>query len=122
MENAYLSPLDQEFGLFIPTGEVFSIHYIRNKNCPIFVGVEFLEADILSLNLVDLNIILGMNWLSKHHACIDYYGKIVTFCPPGRPKVEFQSEPKILPRSLISSIQAKRFISKGCVRYLLCYG
>lgn len=82
------------------------------------MGVELLEADLLSLNLVGFNNILRMNWLSKHHACIDCYGKIVTFCPPGRPKMEFQSEPKSLPYSLISSIRAKRFISKGCVGYL----
>ena len=38
-----------------------------------------LEVDLIPLELNDFDVILGMNWLSKHKAHIDYYIKIVTF-------------------------------------------
>jgi hypothetical protein len=38
-----------------------------------------LEVDLIPLELNDFDVILGMNWLSKHKAQIDYYTKIVTF-------------------------------------------
>lgn len=38
-----------------------------------------LEVDLIPLELNDFDVILGMNWLSKHKAHIDYYTKIVTF-------------------------------------------
>ena len=38
-----------------------------------------LEVDLIPLELNDFDVILGMNWLSKHKAQIDYYTKIITF-------------------------------------------
>jgi len=50
-----------------------------------YVGVKIgldeyeLEVDLIPLELNDFDVILGMNWLSKHKAQIDYYTKIITF-------------------------------------------
>lgn len=43
------------------------------------MGAELMEVDLVPLNMVDFDLILGMNWLSRHHAHIDYHRKLVTF-------------------------------------------
>ena len=38
--------------------------------------------DLIVLDMVDYEVILGMNWLLMYYASIDYMKKIVTFQPP----------------------------------------
>ncbi|VVA35534.1 PREDICTED: retrotransposon, partial [Prunus dulcis] len=52
----------------------------------------WLEANLIPLDLVDLDIILGMDWLEKHHASVDCFRKEVTLRSPGQPKVTFHGE------------------------------
>ena len=42
----------------------------------------FLEADLIPLDMVDLDVILGMDWLAKHHASVDCFRKEVVFRSP----------------------------------------
>ena len=35
------------------------------------------EADLIVLDIHDFDIILGMDWLAKHHATVDCYRKEV---------------------------------------------
>ncbi|KAI5335475.1 hypothetical protein L3X38_025608 [Prunus dulcis] len=39
--------------------------------------------------MVGLDVILGMDWLAKHHASVDCFKKEVVFLSPGRPEVTF---------------------------------
>ncbi|KAI5335151.1 hypothetical protein L3X38_025284 [Prunus dulcis] len=39
--------------------------------------------------MVGLDVILGMDWLAKHHASVDCFRKEVVFRSPGRPEVTF---------------------------------
>ena len=43
---------------------------------------EFMEELIL-LDIHDFDVILGMDWLSRHHATVDCYRKEVRFCRLG---------------------------------------
>ena len=45
-------------------------------------GQEFLE-DLILLDIHDFDVILGMDWLSRHHATVDCYRKEVRFYRPG---------------------------------------
>ncbi|CAL9018654.1 unnamed protein product [Prunus brigantina] len=78
------------------------------KDSSVEVGDVVLEADLIPLDLVDLDIILGMDWFKKHHASVDFFWKEVTFC----------GEHRVLPSCLISAITARRLLKKGCVGYL----
>ncbi|KAI5323567.1 hypothetical protein L3X38_032639 [Prunus dulcis] len=55
-------------------------------------------------DLVDLDIILGMDWPEKHHASVDCFRKKVTLRSPGQPKVTFRGsvEFSLLVLSLLS--------------------
>jgi len=48
------------------------------ENCPLSIDQEVFEADLIQLDLLEFDIILGMDWLSKHGATIDCQKQKVT--------------------------------------------
>ena len=82
------------------------------------VGNVFLEADLIPLGMVDLDVILGMDWLARHRASVDYFRKEVVFRSSGRPEITFYGERRVLPSCLISAMTAKRLLRKGCSGYI----
>lgn len=54
------------------------------KNCIIRIEEKELVADLVYLDMDDFDTILGMNWLSKYHAYIEYFGKRIVFQIPGK--------------------------------------
>ncbi|KAI5338785.1 hypothetical protein L3X38_018057 [Prunus dulcis] len=105
------------FSISLPTGEVLYTNLVF-RNCYVQVGNAWSKADLIPLDLVDLDIILGIDWLEKHHASVDCFRKEVIIQSPGQPKVIFCGERKVLPTCLISAITAKRLLKKGCEGYL----
>ena len=67
----------------------------------------------------DFDVILDMDWLSNHHVSIDYFTKKIMFKKLGYPDLEFKSDRKILPTCVISALQTKRLLHKGCEAYLV---
>ncbi|CAL8992695.1 unnamed protein product, partial [Prunus brigantina] len=103
--NEKLSALQNELAISVPTGEIFKVGTVY-RDSMVLVGDVFLEADLISLEMVDLDVILGMDWLAKHHAS------------SGRPEVTFCGERRVLPSCLISAMTAIRLLKKGCSGYL----
>ncbi|XP_042423270.1 uncharacterized protein LOC122010867 [Zingiber officinale] len=70
------------------------------------------------LEMVEFDIILGMDWLAMNHATVDCRARVVTFRPPGLPSWSFigTGGDGI---SVISAMQARRLLSQGCQGYLL---
>ncbi|KAI5351517.1 hypothetical protein L3X38_004408 [Prunus dulcis] len=87
------------------------------RGCYVQVGDAVLEADLIPLDLIDLDIILGMDWLEKHHASAGYFRKEIILKSPGQLEVVFCGERRVLQSCLISAIRAKRLL-KFCVGYL----
>ena len=54
--------------------------------------------------------ILGMDWLSRHHATMDFFRKEVKFCRPGEPKITFCGVRKILSSSMMSVMMARKML------------
>ena len=54
-----------------PIGKLLHTNEELNK-CKIKIGENIIESDLVILNLNDFDIILGMDWLSKHHASTDF--------------------------------------------------
>ena len=66
----------------------------------------------------DFDVILGMDWLSTHQASMDCFTKKVIFRKPGFPELEFEGDRRVLPICVISVLEAKRLLHKGCEAYL----
>ena len=70
------------------------------------------------LDIHDFDIILGMDWLSRHHATVDCYRKEVRFCRPGQTEVMFYGLRKTLPNSIMTAMKASKMIQNSYQGYL----
>ncbi|KAM1476265.1 hypothetical protein ACFX1S_038134 [Malus domestica] len=86
--------------------------------CLVMVEKVVMPANLIPLDIVDFDVILGTYWLHYNRAKIDCYGKTVTFHHPGLPEVIFVGARSRVRHSVISAIRAKRLLSKGCQGYL----
>ena len=88
------------------------------KNCPLMVHDREFSVDLIALPFHEFDLILGMDWLSKHRAIVDCDKKIVLLKCPDLLEVITQgirseSAPKVM-----SAMKARRFLRKGCEAFL----
>ena len=88
-------------------------------SCAVKIGEVVLSANLISLEMYDFDIILGMDWLVGFHAMMDCFHKTLTFKFKETPvEVLFQGE-RSNPRSgFISVMKADRLLKSGCEGYL----
>ncbi|CAL2266192.1 unnamed protein product [Prunus armeniaca] len=115
--NARLTALREELAISVPTGDVFTVGVVY-RGSMVLVGDVILEADLIPLDMVDLNVILGMDWLAKNHASVDCFRKEVILRSPERPEVTFCGEPRVLPSCLIAAMAARWLLRKGHSEHL----
>ncbi|WRX20683.1 Reverse transcriptase domain - like 10 [Theobroma cacao] len=112
-----LSPLEEEIVVHTPLGE----QLIRN-NCyrdyGIKVGEEKFKANLISLEIRDFDLILGMDWLTTHWAKVDCLRKEVVLQNSEGVEVVFAGERRVLPSCVISTIKALKLVWKGYLAYL----
>ena len=75
-------------------------------------------TDLILLDIHDFDVILGMDWLSRHHATVDCYRKEVRFCRPVETEVVFYGLRKILPNSIMTAMKASKMLQKSYQGYL----
>ena len=80
-------------------------------------GVDTL-ANLLLLEMMDFDVILGMDWLSSCHATVDCHSKAVKFEIADGSSFIFWGDSSLTPTSLISSMTAIRLMDKGNEGYL----
>ena len=59
-----------------PLGHNVRVNYVY-KNCPLMVHDREFSVDLIALPFHEFDLILGMDWLSKHRAIVDCDKKIV---------------------------------------------
>ena len=72
-------------------------------------GQEFL-ANLILLDIHDFDVILGMDWLSRHDATVDCYRKEVRLCRLEETEVVFYRLRKILPNSIMTVMKASKML------------
>lgn len=117
LANVPLSRLPGSWRVSLPSGDMLIVEWVY-KGCVVVVGEYNLLADLISLELVDFDIILGMDFLENHRALVDCFRKIVVFRSLGLPEISFCGERNILPSSLISALTTEKLLRKGCEAYL----
>ena len=113
-----MKPTECSMVVSLPTGDSGIANRVYRGSKVTIASHEF-EADLIVLDIHDFDIILGMDWLAKHRAIVDFYRKEVQFSQHGEPEVIFCGERKILSTSLISVIQANKMLRKACQGYLV---
>ncbi|XP_042432594.1 uncharacterized protein LOC122019163 [Zingiber officinale] len=101
----------------LPSGEILNIGQ-EIRDCPLDFEGQTLIVDLQVLDMLEFDIILGMDWLVRYYATVDCSARVVTFRPPGLPSWVFMGT-KDEGISVISAMQAQRLLSQGCRGYLL---
>ena len=96
----------------LPIGDSRIAESVYLDSRVIIGGHEFLE-DLILIDIHGFDVILGMDWLSRHYAIVDCYRKEVGFCRPGKTEVVFCGLPKILPTSTMTAIRASKILRKS---------
>ncbi|XP_075101429.1 uncharacterized protein LOC142177002 [Nicotiana tabacum] len=88
------------------------------RSCVVtFCGYET-TTDLLLLDMVDFEVILGMEWLSVYHAILDCYAKTITLAMPQFPRLELRSSSIGTSSKVISFLKARLMVEKDCLAYL----
>jgi hypothetical protein len=66
------------------------------------------------------DVILGMDWLSMYHACVDCFCKEMVFRPPRAAKFKVQGNQCTTLPKLVSIMQVTRLLKQGCLGFLDC--
>ena len=88
------------------------------RSCEILIVGVVLKENLILLMIWDFDVILGMDCLSTHRASVDYFTKKVVFRKPRFLKLKFEGDCRVLPTCVISALETKRLLHKGCEAYL----
>jgi hypothetical protein len=87
-------------------------------DCEMKLGNVTLVGDLIHLPIEDYDIILGMDWLSRHYGLVDCKQKVVYFYKPRKDVLEFRGEKVKAESCLISRARAQKLLYKSCTGYL----
>ena len=101
----------------LPTGDPLVLDRVV-RDSRVLIGGQDFPGDLVALDMRDFDVVLGMDWLSRHRATLDCYKKEVNFHRPGKLEVKFRGIRRGLSSSMISVMAAQRMLRKGCQGYL----
>jgi len=110
-------PLNQNITVSTPTGNVVTCRKFI-ENCPIIIGDRILPENLAVFQMLGFDVILGMDWLSKHYANIDCRKKEVIFHSPNEEEFKFCGSRVRATPPFLFAIQARRSISCGAQAFL----
>ena len=88
------------------------------RDCPIRIREYEFPGNLIELSFREFDVILGMDWLSRHQVVVDYRMKRVTLRTPSGEEVNFIGERSNHLSNVISATTAKTIVRKGCEAYL----
>ncbi|XP_033509070.2 uncharacterized protein [Nicotiana tomentosiformis] len=109
--------LNDPFIVATPIGESLLAEYVY-RACQFRVEARDTLADLIVLDMVDFDILMGMDWLSSCYSIVDFHAKIVKFEIPNEPSFILRGSqvPEIC--KVESFMKAQRLLKKGCLGLL----
>ena len=84
------------------------------RDCPIRIRESEFQGDLIKLSFREFDVILGMDWLSKHQVVVDCRMKRVTLRTPSGKEVTFIGERSNHLSNVISVAISRMMVRKGC--------
>ncbi|KAH0679438.1 hypothetical protein KY284_020523 [Solanum tuberosum] len=109
--------LCEPFSVSLPIGESILAERVYH-DCTISLNHKCTVADLVELDTVDFDVILGIDWVHAFYASIDCRTRVVKFQFPNKPVFGWRSSSTVPKGRFISYLKARKLVSKGCV-YLL---
>ena len=88
------------------------------RDCPIRIREYEFSGDLIELSFREFDLILGMDWLSRHQVVVDCRTKRVTSSTPSGEEVTFIGERSNHLFNVIFVATARTMVRKGCEAYL----
>ncbi|XP_070041442.1 uncharacterized protein [Nicotiana tomentosiformis] len=88
------------------------------RSCLVFLGSFETRDDLLLLNMVDFDVILGMDLVSPYHAILDCHAETGTLAMLDLPRLECRGTLDYIPSKLVSFLKAQQMVGKGYDAYL----
>ena len=88
------------------------------RDCPIRIREYEFPRDLIELSFKEFDVILGMDWLSRHQVMVGCRMKRVTLRTPNEDEVTFIGERSNHLSNVISATIARKMVRKGCEAYL----
>ena len=98
-----------------PNSVVVNIVY---RDCPIRIREYEFPGDLIELSFRGFDVILGMDWLSRHQVVVDCRMKRVTLRIPSGEEVTFIGERSNHLSNVIFAATARTMVRKGCEAYM----
>ena len=112
-----MKKLAYDMHVTIPLGHNISVNSLY-RNCLIIIQTREFLTDLITLPFREFDLILGMDWLSKHRAIVDCGQKTVVLRCSDQTEVIVQGIGSSVMSNVISAMQARRFMRKGCETFL----
>ncbi|KAL0544922.1 hypothetical protein IC582_020052 [Cucumis melo] len=107
-----VEPLHHILTVSTPSGECM-LSKEKVKACQIEIVGHVIEVTLLVLNMLDFDVILGMDWLVANHASIDCSRKEVAFNPLSVVSFKFKGEGSRSLPQVISAMRASKLLNQG---------
>ncbi|XP_073057397.1 uncharacterized protein [Primulina eburnea] len=108
--------LVESFRIATPTSKTIETHKIH-RNCIVYINEHTFNAELIQVNMVEFDVILGMHWLSKSHAIVDCRRKIIKLRTPSQKEITYHGKAKKR-KSLLSASQTWKTMKSGEIVYL----
>ena len=82
-----LEQLSETFSVFTPVGESIIAERVY-RDCPVSVNQKSTMCDIIELDMVNFDVILGMKRIHSCHASVEFRTRIVKFNFPNESVLE----------------------------------
>ena len=115
-----LSRSETEYDILVtnPLGHSVMVNKVY-IDCPIKIREYEFLGDLIELSFREFDVILGMDWLSRHKVVVDCRMKRVTLRTPSGEEVTFIGERSNHLSNVISATTARMMVRKGCEAYLV---
>ncbi|KAL1533106.1 hypothetical protein AAHA92_33038 [Salvia divinorum] len=120
--NALKLPIDElEHGMNVssPVGGLIDVTQSCSKIGFLMGELSVVAHNLHVMSMNNVDIILGMDWLTENYATILCKERQISLRTPGRETTNFHGVPMNQQTSIISVLQATTMIRKGCPAYLV---
>ncbi|XP_073291041.1 uncharacterized protein [Primulina huaijiensis] len=108
--------LEEPYRVATPTNRILETRTLY-QDISVLIENQNFKANLIQLNMVEFDVILGIDWFAKNHSLVDCHGKTVTIQAPHQEKLLFHGKTRER-KTLISASQTWKAMKSGEEVYL----
>ncbi|XP_071739409.1 uncharacterized protein [Rutidosis leptorrhynchoides] len=110
--NRPLTALDTRYAVELANGKLIKVDKIM-RGCALNISNNLFEVDVMPVELGSFDVVIGMDWLSKNHADINYAEKSIRIPLENGENLVIQGDKSKVNFNVISCMRARRYLKKG---------